>query len=103
MESSAPGKSNMWGGKHDTASAIADQTKEIAPCGGKKWKALGLAEVPAEYGGKQFILTPLKFQEISSKIDKILNLPTEQQKNLFEKFLSLNVIEAKKVLDSQSP
>ena len=100
MENSASGKSNMWGGKHTAASASADQTKEIAPCGGDKWKAMGLAEVPAEYGGKQMSLTPQKLNEITVKIDKIINLSLEQQRQLFEKILLLNAIEAKKALSS---
>jgi Novel toxin 11 len=100
MENSSSGKSNMWGGKHTAASASADQTKEVAPCGGDKWQAMGIPNAPAEYGGKRLIITPQKFKEISLKIEKILNLPAEQQIKLFEQFLIQDVLGAKKALSS---
>jgi hypothetical protein len=100
MENSSSGKSNMWGGKHTAASASADQTKEVAPCGGDKWKAMGIPDVSAEYGGKRLALTPQKFKDISLKIEKIINLPIDKQKDLFGKILLLNVSQANKVLSS---
>ena len=100
MENSSAGKSNMWGGKHTAASASADQTKEVAPCGGDKWKAMGIPDVPAEYGGKRLSLTPQKFKDISLKIEKIINLPKEKQKELIGRILLLDVLEAKNVLSS---
>lgn len=100
MENSSAGKSNMWGGKHTAASASADQTKEIAPCGGDKWQAMGLPNAPAEYGGKRLYLTPQKFKEIVLKIEKIINLPSEQQYKLFEQILNSDVSQAKKILST---
>ena len=100
MENSSAGKSNMWGGKHTADSASADQTKEIAPCGGDKWQAMGLPNAPAEYGGKRIILTPQKFKEILSKIEKIIGLPPGEQKAIFEKILGVDLTQAKKALTS---
>lgn len=100
MENSSAGKSNMWGGKHTAASASADQTKEIAPCGGAKWQALGIPDAPAEYGGKRIKISPQKFKEISLKIDKIIKFPLEKQKEIFESILLLNVTQANKSLSS---
>jgi hypothetical protein len=100
MENSSAGKSNMWGGKHTAASASADQTKEIAPCGGAKWQALKIPDAPAEYGGKRLKFGPQKFKEMVSKIDRIINFPPNKQKEIFEQILLLNVTQANKILSS---
>jgi len=100
MENSSAGKSNMWGGKHNAASASADQTKEIAPCGGAKWQALGIPNAPAEYGGKRIKITPQKFKEVALKIDRIINFPPNKQKEIFNQILLLNVTQANKTLSS---
>lgn len=100
MENSSAGKANMWGGKHTAASASADQTKEIAPCGGAKWQALGIPDAPAEYGGKRIKITPQKFKEIALKIEKIISSTPEKQKEIFEQILLLNVTQANKSLSS---
>ncbi len=100
MENSGPGKENMWGAKHTAASASADQTKGISPCGGKKWGAMGIPNAPAEYGGKQFHLSPNSLKEISQRIDKILKLTPDKQKEIFEKVLMMNAVEAKNYLNT---
>ncbi len=100
MENSSAGKSNMWGGKHTAASASADQTKEIAPCGGAKWKALGIPDAPAEYGGKRLKFSSQKFKEIALKIDKIINFSPEKQKEIFGQIFHLTTAEANKFLNA---
>jgi len=90
LEGASPGKTNMWGIGHDATSGFADQTKSLSVTGGLKWKALGVKNPPAEYGGKVIMLDTQSLKKLSSKIDSILKKNNKELQNIFNKILNGN-------------
>lgn len=100
VESSAPGKHDMFEKNHDFTSGFKDSTELPSPTGGPKMQKLLGTNAPSQYNGMMVYLEEQDFELIKEKIRFILEQPSYKQALLFQELLLKNISHGKNIINS---
>jgi hypothetical protein len=98
IESSAPGKKNMFGGIHSWKSAFTNPQKEKGVTGGTKMVGILGNSAPATCGGMSIKMNADLLVEIQDVYDKVGLLSQKDQQEFFKKILLAPATVAKEII-----